>query len=250
MKDGVEKAVTESGDLFRSLPVGGFLRQSLNDYPGRVSAVVYTRGCNFRCVYCHNPELVLPNLLSSNAPLANEEVFAWLSANKALLDAVVITGGEPTLHRALPECIRKMKALGLEVKLDTNGTNPGMLEMLLNDGLVDYIAMDIKAPLDYGKYAMICGCLFTETMLEDIRRSLFLLHDAGVPCEVRTTVLRPYHTGKDIIDIAHLVNVPFFLQECSLEKTLQLLPGETFAKEEILRIVESLEPNGGNVCLR
>lgn len=250
MRNDVEQTKPGAGGVSSLLPLGGFLKQSLNDYPGRISAVVYTRGCNFRCVYCHNPELVLPNLLSRSAPFANEDVFAWLSSNKALLDAVVITGGEPTRHRLLPEFIRKIKAMGMEVKLDTNGTNPRMLEMLLSEGLVDYVAMDIKAPLDYRKYAMICGQLFTEAMLDDIRRSLELLHRAVIPCEVRTTLLKPYHDREDIAGLARLIRVPFFLQRYNPERTLQAFPGKAFTREEILRAVESLEPNDGNVCLR
>ena len=237
-------------DVFSQLPVGGFLKQSLNDYPGRISAVIYTRGCNFRCVYCHNPELVLPERLSRSKPVDNEELFAWLSRNRILLDAVVITGGEPVLHRLLPEFIMKIKTLGLEVKLDTNGTNPSMLELLLTEELVDYVAMDIKAALDCRKYSMICGRHCAETMLEDIRRSLDLLHNAVIPCEVRMTLLKPYHDMYDVAELARLIRTPFFLQECRLEKTLRVCSEKAFTKEEILKIVESLEPNGGNVCLR
>lgn len=250
MKGSVAPVVPEGKDVFSLLPVGGFLKQSLNDYPGRVSAVIYTRGCNFRCVYCHNPELVLPEQLSRSEPVDNEKLFAWLSLNRVLLDAVVFTGGEPSLHRLLPECIMKIKALGLEVKLDTNGTNPAMLKLLLTEKLVDYVAMDIKAALDCRKYSMICGRHCDGTMLEDIRRSLELLHNAAVPCEVRMTLLRPYHAMDDVVELARLVRVPFFLQECRLGKTLQACAGKAFTKEEISRMVDGSEPNGGNVCSR
>ncbi len=244
------KAGSGAVGVFSRLPVGGFLKQSLIDYPGRISAVIYTMGCNFRCVYCHNPELVLPDKLSGIVPLANEALFAWFAANRKLLDAVVITGGEPTIHAVLPEFIRRIKTLELEVKLDTNGTNPAMLEGLIDDELVDYVALDIKAPLDYRQYVTICGRQCTESILDHIRGSLGLLHRAGIPCEVRTTLLRPYHDESDIVEIARMVRVPFILQNCRLEKTLQNAAGKVFAKEDIRRIIESLEPNKRNVCFR
>jgi len=244
------KTGSGAGEVFSRLPLGGFLKQSLIDYPGRISAVIYTMGCNFRCVYCHNPELVVSERLAETVPLVNEELFAWLSSNRALLDAVVITGGEPTIHAVLPEFIRRIKTLELEVKLDTNGTNSAMLEGLIDDELVDYVALDIKAPLDYRQYVSICGVQCTESMLDRIRGSLDLLHRAGIPCEVRTTLLRPYHDENDINEIARIIRVPFILQNCRLEKTLQNSAGKVFAKEDILRIIESLEPNRGNVCLR
>jgi len=244
------KKVQGAGEVFSLLPVGGFLKQSLIDYPGRIAAVIYTMGCNFRCVYCHNPELVVPERLAETVPYVNEELFAWLSSNRALLDAVVITGGEPTIHAILPEFIRRIKTLELEVKLDTNGTNPVMLEDLIDEELVDFVALDIKASLDYRQYAAICGQQCSESMFDKIRGSLDLLHRNEIPCEVRTTLLRPYHDESDILEIARMIRVPYVLQNCRLEKTLQDAAGKVFAKEDILRIIESLEPNSVTVCLR
>ncbi len=238
-----------AADVYR-LPIGGLLKQSLNDYPGRVSAVMFTRGCNFRCVYCHNPELVLPDRLVDSRPLANEAVFAWLSLNRGLLDAVVITGGEPTLHSGLPDCIRRIKSLGLEVKLDTNGTHPEMLGTLIREGLVDYIAMDLKSVPDYRKYAALCGGLVTERTIEAILQSLVLLHESGVRCEVRTTLLGSHHTGNDVARLVRMVHVPYFLQECNPEKTLRNVAKKGFTGKEFEKLIESLEQKRGNVCLR
>lgn len=232
------------------LPVGGFLKQSFNDYPGRVSAVIFTRGCNFRCVYCHNPELVLPDRLAGSKQLSQERIFSWLSMNRALLDAVVITGGEPTLHAGLPECIRIIRALGLEVKLDTNGTNPEMLELLIQDALVDYVAMDVKTVPDHRKYAAVCGVPVAERTIENIRRSLYLLHGSGVDSEVRTTLLGSYHSREDIIELIGLIKLPFFLQEFDSSKTLQNLAEKSFGRKEIEKLVEISEPKKRNVCLR
>ncbi|MCG8341235.1 MAG: anaerobic ribonucleoside-triphosphate reductase activating protein [Chlorobiales bacterium] len=237
-----------TGEGVSRFPVGGFLPQSLNDYPGRVSAVIFTRGCNFRCVYCHNPELVLPERLSGSEPISHEWIFSKLSSNRELLDAVVITGGEPTLHDSLPDFAARVKDLGLEVKLDTNGANPRMLEKLMHEELVDYIAMDLKAALDCGKYSLVCGCVVTDKMIENILRSLRLLHEAGLSCEVRATVHSRYHTKEDITGLVRLVRIPFFLQICNSEKTLRSVDKNLYTAAEISRIIESIEPNGKNNC--
>lgn len=250
MNDNNAFQQSEAGKHHIRLPIGGFLKQSFSDYPGKIAAVLFTRGCNFRCVYCHNPELVLPDLLQRSKPLEVKRVLAWLSSNSSLLDAVVITGGEPTMHPSLPEFIRQIKLLGLEVKLDTNGTNPQMLEMLMGHKLVDYVAMDIKSVLDYPKYASVCGERFTETMLGNIKRSLALLHEVVIDCEIRTTLLGSHHTEKDIAELVRLVRIPYFLQECNSLKTLQVIVGKRFSRKEIAELIESLEPKGGNVCLR
>jgi pyruvate formate lyase activating enzyme len=232
------------------LPIGGFLKQSFSDFPGRVAAVLFTRGCNFRCIYCHNPELVLPDLLRHSKPYEVKGILEWLSSNRSLLDAVVITGGEPTMHPSLPDFIRQIKSLGLEVKLDTNGTNPQMLEMLMSDKIVDYIAMDIKNVLDHRKYASVCGVGFSETMLADVTRSLTLLHDAVIDCEIRTTLLGSHHSENDIAELVRLVRIPYFLQECNSSKTLQAIAPKRWGRKEIAELMESLEPKVGNVCLR
>lgn len=238
------------GSSVPGIPVGGFLKQSFNDYPGRVSAVIFTRGCNFRCVYCHNPELVLPDRLAGSKPLSQERIFSWLSMNRALLDAVVITGGEPTLHAGLPEYIKEIRTEGLEVKLDTNGTNPEMLELLIQDALLDYIAMDVKTVLDNRKYAAVCGVPVAEKTIENIRRSLCLLHESGVDSEVRTTLLGSHHSREDVIELVGLIELPFFLQECNPSKTLQSLAENRFGRKEIEELVENSEPKKRNVCLR
>ncbi|OQX50761.1 MAG: anaerobic ribonucleoside-triphosphate reductase activating protein [Candidatus Cloacimonas sp. 4484_209] len=133
------------------MKIGGFQKVSLIDYPGKICAIVFTRGCNFRCPYCHNPELVLPENYSPLIP--EEEIFSFLEKRRGKLDAVEITGGEPTLQEDLTEFIRKIKEMGFLVKLDTNGSFPSVLEKVIYSGLVDYIAMDVKAPLE--KYRQV-----------------------------------------------------------------------------------------------
>lgn len=231
-------------------PVGGFIKQSLTDYAGRISAVVFTRGCNFRCVYCHNPDLVLPESLSLIRPLELEGIETWLSENRKLLDAIVITGGEPTLHSSLPVWIRRIRKLGLEVKLDTNGTNPSMLEELIRDDLVDYIAMDLKTVPEMSKYSSICGCRISDEMIDDILRSLSILQRSGIPCELRCTLVRLHHTTEDILAMAQKAGRAVFVRQCRTSGTLQEVSGKGYEKEEIRKIVDLAEQNGLKVCLR
>ena len=126
--------------------IGGIVKFSTVDYPGYVVASIFTIGCNMRCGYCHNPELVLPEQFADTIP--EHEILEFLATRVGKLDGVAISGGEPTMQADLPQFIAKIKAMGLRVKLDTNGTNPGMVQKLITEQLVDFIAMDIKGPLE------------------------------------------------------------------------------------------------------
>ncbi|MBR4355786.1 MAG: anaerobic ribonucleoside-triphosphate reductase activating protein, partial [Elusimicrobiaceae bacterium] len=132
---------------------GGLIKFTLIDFPGRPAAVIFTQGCNFRCRYCHNPELVYPHLFTE--PVPQEEIMSFLQRRQGTLEGVVVSGGEPTLHDDLPAFMASVKALGYALKLDTNGSRPDMIQELIDKKLVDYIAMDLKAPLE--KYALITG---------------------------------------------------------------------------------------------
>jgi len=202
------------------LPIGGFLKQSLSDYPGRIASVLFTVGCNFKCSYCHNPELVIPGKLKQEQLFDNAEILSWIEKNKLLLDAVVISGGEPTLHKGLSQFIKAVKSLGPEVKLDTNGTNPEMLGYLLKEKLINYVAMDIKAPLQLDNYREIVGDQFTEVQLLNIKTSVQLLKASKIPCEFRTTLVNPCHQLKDIELMAGEIFGKYYLQEFNPQKTL------------------------------
>ncbi len=181
----------------------GMIKQSLVDYPGEIVTVLFTRGCNMRCPFCHNPDLLIkPKILVK--PIDIDEILEFLLQRRGFLDGVVISGGEPTLNPELPADIRRIKALGFLVKLDTNGTNPVMLEALLQEGWLDYVAMDIKAPLDYKKYKNVCRQLSAESFF-NIRSSVHLLKNAGIPVEFRTTVVPVLHTVEDIVEIAEYI---------------------------------------------
>lgn len=172
------------------MKIAGIIKSSWIDYPGKASTVIFLSGCNFRCSYCHNPELVLPDYGKALSPVIPvDEFFAFLQTRKNFLDAVCISGGEPTLHPDLPDFIREIKRLGFAVKLDTNGTNPDMLKELIEEGLLDYVAMDIKGPSDL--YEKIIG---VPVNIEAIKESANILMEASsknsLKYEFRTTVCR------------------------------------------------------------
>ncbi len=142
--------------------------QSLIEYPGKISAVIFTLGCNFRCVFCYVPDLVLPERIRNAKPISENSIFSFLESRKKLLEAVAITGGEPTLQEDLPDFIRKIKKMGYLVELETNGTNFQMLEYLIESKLVDYVAMDIKHDLIFDRYKKITGDILTKELFENI----------------------------------------------------------------------------------
>ncbi len=144
-----------SGMEKERIRIGGLVKQSFVDWDGVLSAVVFTKGCNFRCGYCHNPALVVPALMRERPDVAESEVFDYLARRRGWLDGVVVTGGEPTLHAGLPAFLERVKALGYRVKLDTNGTNPEMLRQLIASGAVDFVAMDIKHFPDAEHYGAV-----------------------------------------------------------------------------------------------
>ncbi|HOF06221.1 MAG TPA: anaerobic ribonucleoside-triphosphate reductase activating protein [Syntrophales bacterium] len=180
------------------MKIGGFQKFSLIDYPGMISAVVFTQGCNFRCPYCHNPELVDPRRFGATIPAG--DILEFLAGRRGKLDAVVVTGGEPTMQGDLFEFMKDIKAMGFLVKLDTNGSAPVVLARLLAAGLVDYVAMDLKGPLD--RYPAIVR---TDVKTDDIERSVSLITGSGIGHEFRTTLVPSLLTAGDVLAMADLV---------------------------------------------
>lgn len=216
--------------------IGGLQKNSLIDYPGKISAIVFTIGCNFRCPYCHNPELV--DETATEIPEA--DIFTFLEKRVGLLEAVTITGGEPTMHDDLPSFMQKVKALGFLVKLDTNGTNPDMLQKALEEKLVDYVAMDIKSPLaTYEKTAN------RPVDTDAIRKSIGLLKDGSTPYEFRTTLVKTLITPEDLDGIGSDIQGAerYYLQKFVPTKTLNpaFLRKTTFTDEELLSMQKHME---------
>jgi pyruvate formate lyase activating enzyme len=187
--------------------IGGLVKFSLNDYPGKASAVIFTMGCNFRCGYCHNPELVLPEKYAEEIP--PDEIYDFLESRKGKLDAVVITGGEPTQHHDLGRMLAKIKSMGFLVKLDTNGTRPEFLEKIIWEGNIDYIAMDIKAP--FYDYQKITG---VPIAMEKLKKSVDIIMGSGLPHEFRTTTVKSLTSFDDLREIAQSIKGAdkYFLQ--------------------------------------
>ena len=189
--------------------IGGLQKVTLLDYPGKVACTVFLPGCNLRCPYCHNPSLVLPGQKTEG--ISPESLLAFLNTRRGKLDGVCVTGGEPTLHRDLPELLGQIRDLGFSIKLDTNGTNPEMLASLLQAGALDYVAMDIKNSKE--KYAETVG--IPDFDITPIERSVEILKSGAVPFEFRTTVVKELHGIPDIEAIAKWISPAenFFLQQ-------------------------------------
>ncbi|MBN1182268.1 MAG: anaerobic ribonucleoside-triphosphate reductase activating protein [Bacteroidales bacterium] len=198
------------------IPVGGIQKHSLIDYPGHISTVIFTCGCNFRCGYCHNPDLVYPFKIKALKKYAITSIIDWLIVNVNMLDAVVITGGEPTIHPSLPGLIKEIKNTGLKIKLDTNGSNPKMLSNIIHNGLVDYVAMDIKASLNYDAYKKVVGYTVPEDVFLKVKESVCILNESVIPKEYRTT-LDDSVSISDIKSLIPQLQGRYYLQKLSTD---------------------------------
>ena len=183
------------------MEIYGIEKLTLVDYDGHTACILFTGGCNFHCGYCHNSSLVETEKNYQRIP--HDELFAYLKKRKGLLDGVAITGGEPTLNKDLPDFIKEIKDIGYDVKLDSNGTNPEMLISLANQKLVDYFAMDIKSiPQNYSE---VVGKKLSDTVMNNLYRSVDFLKNSGVNYEFRTTLISQYHTKEVMLGIAEWI---------------------------------------------
>lgn len=228
---------------------GGLQKTTLVDYPKKVAATVFTVGCNFYCPFCHNPELVEPSLIKKQPLISEKEVLEFLKERQGLLEALCITGGEPTLQKDLKDFIKKVKKLGYLVKLDTNGSNPIVLKELIQEKLVNYVAMDIKAPLE--KYHLYTkGIDFTQ----EIKKSIKILMNSSIDYEFRTTLDPLNLTEEDILNIAQLIKgaKAYYLQQFHNFKTLDYNYQEAkpLKEERILQLIEKIKPLFKTCALR
>lgn len=176
--------------------ISGLIKTTLLDYPAHVAATIFLGGCNLRCPFCHNSSF----LEHPVEEYTLEELFAFLKKRQGILDGVCISGGEPTLNPELPEFIKKIRDLGYLIKLDTNGTNPDMLESLMENHLLDYVAMDVKS--SFHEYKKCCGCSLN---LSAISRSISILLEGRIPYEFRTTVVKELHTAAAMNNMGQLL---------------------------------------------
>ncbi len=225
----------------------GLQTLSLVDFPGKVAATIFTGGCNLRCPYCHNARLVTAPA-EAREQYEEQEILAFLSSRRGLLDGVVLSGGEPLLHEGLADFATRVKTMGFLVKLDTNGCYPGQLRALLEMGSIDYVAMDIKNSLP--KYPLTVGAPgFDPAPVEE---SAALLMDGPTDYEFRTTLVRELHTRADLLDIAHLLKGArrYFLQSFSDSGELIESGLHGFSPDEMRAFAEIFRPYITEVSLR
>ncbi len=233
-----------------SLEVKGFIESSFLDWDGKVVSTLYLGGCNFRCPFCHNSGLVEePHKLETISPAHIEK---YIAERKDFIDGICLTGGEPCLHkeRGLFEFLKRIKGEGFEVKFDSNGLDPDCLNDLIGQKLVDYIAMDIKAPLDE-RYNTLSG---TAADLEKIKKSIDLIMGCGIPYEFRTTVVPTMLDKKDIEDIARSISgarrfvLQKFVPDHALDRNLRKL--KPYTKEEMREMAEAARVFVPNTIVR
>lgn len=221
------------------LKIAGLEKLSLIDYPGKLSAIVFTHGCNLRCEYCHNPELVVQEI-------ANEDIFdpvkvlRFLKSRQGKLDAVVITGGEPLIYDDLEPFLRVIKGMGYLLKLDTNGLLPEKLQFLIGKNLIDYISMDIKYPAS--DYITFTG----ESALSNVKESISLIMSSGLDYEFRTTYVKGIHTVDSSRDIGALINgaKQYYVQNFRAGKTINptLSEQNSFTDRELKILRKNIKP--------
>ena len=229
-----------------AMQIHGLNKTTLLDYPGHVAATVFCGGCNFRCPFCHNSDLVINPM--SQPLISEEEILDFLNKRKNILSGVCITGGEPTLQPDLENFIQRIKDLGLLVKLDTNGYRPEIVKKLVQKGLIDYIAMDIKSGTS--GYKTASGMVDFEW--NNIKESIDFIMNSGVQYEFRTTVVNGIHKKEDFEEIAQLIKGcdSYFLQNYKDNENV-ITPGFTgFSKGELETFADIVRPYVGSVTLR
>jgi pyruvate formate lyase activating enzyme len=234
------------------MQIAGYLKTSLIEWSGKICSVLFTPGCNFRCPFCHNPDLVDPQKIDKNILKDEEEIIKDLEERKKWIDAVVITGGEPTLQSDLHDFLKKIKIMGFLTMMHTNGTRPEIIKELVHCRLVDYICMDLKG--DFENYSRFNGA---EVDMEKIKESVKLISESGLEFEFRTTVVPTLHDLPNLLKLARqlqsIINNPqWFLQQfqalnCFDPKFKKL---KSYSKEELETFQKELQKIIPNIYLR
>jgi len=231
------------------MKIAQLLPTTLIEYPGKVAALIYTAGCNFRCPFCHNSELVLPDKVKALHCIPEDDVLYFLRERQGFLDALAITGGEPTLQPDLAEFLARVKGIGYLIKLDTNGSNPGVLARLFDEKLVDYVAMDVKGPEE--RYSELAG---VHVDMNAIKETIRLIIDRAPDYEFRTTVA-PTITADEVEETARLIQGAkrYFLQAFVVPEGKEIVDPSwsdlsALSKEELRAVWERIKdrfPEGG-----
>lgn len=220
------------------MKITGIQKLTLLDYPGTVACTVFTSGCNFRCPFCHNSMLVLPEQITENY-LTDDEVFGFLKKRRGVLDGVAVTGGEPLLHRDLPQFLEKVKMLGYKIKLDTNGSAPELLREIVEAGLVDRVAMDIKnSPEQYAKTVGL-----EKFDIAPVESSKNFLLSSSVDYEFRTTVVKGLHTKESLMSAAEWIRgaKEYYLQQFKDSGSLILPQGlQAYDEKEMYALAQAV----------
>ena len=223
--------------------IAGYEKISLQDYPNHISCIIFTQGCNLKCPFCQNSTLIP---MDANNLIDEKEILEYLSLRKNILNGVTISGGEPTLQLDLKEFIKKVKNIGLDIKLDTNGLNFNLLKELIDNKLIDYVAMDIKN--SFNKYDLTSGV--KNLNLENIKNSINFLKQNHIDYEFRTTIINEYHTIQDIFEIIELIgNSKYYLQNFKNSNNVLDKSLTSFTEEKLILWNEILK-NYANVYIR
>ncbi len=228
------------------MKISGFTKLTLIDYPNKLACIIFTKGCNYRCPFCHNSSLIKLN--KNDVFIDEKEIFDYLKKRKGLLDGICISGGEPTIQGDLYDFLLKVKKIGYLIKLDTNGSNPDLLKKLIDEKLVDYIAMDIKNSFDnYQKVVNI-----KNLKIEDIKKSIKVIENSGIDYEFRTTIIKEYHSLDDILKIRKMLakKSNYYLQnfknsEGVIDKTLH-----GFSTQELEELSQLIKNKNLNIKIR
>lgn len=227
------------------MKICGIQKVTLLDFPGHVACTIFLGGCNFNCPYCHNSSLIRSNL--ADEVLTIEELYEYLNRRKGLLDGVAITGGEPLLHNEIVDLIKSIKDLGYKIKLDTNGSFPEKLKHLLDEKLVDYVAMDIKNTLE--KYPLTIGC---NTDISKVKESIKILMNSDIEYEFRTTVVKDYHEIADFHKIGEMIKNAkrYFIQSYKYQDSVRIKTLSAMTKEELQMCLDIVKEYVENSSLR
>ena len=236
--------------------IGGFQKFTMLDYPGKIAAVVFTMGCNFRCPFCHNPELVDPKAIDYENKIKESDVLKFLESRKGDLDGICITGGEPTLQLGLKEFIKKIKEMGFLVKVDTNGSHFSVVSDLIEDNLVDYWAIDTNTTPE--KYRIMTK---KDDIIENMEKSISLITSSSSELELRTTVVPGYVNQEDLDEMINWINrigknifpklFRYSIQNFRSEKTLHngFENVKPYEKKELDKMSKKLRKYCGNVVV-